>query len=62
MYLDKDSMAVIAGKTLSMGSFNDEEWCISKREWYWLQEIEVAIREAKQSVPDYAGAHADFLS
>ncbi len=62
MYLDKDSMAVIAGKTLSMGSFNDEEWCISKREWYWLQEIEVAIREAKQSGPDYAPAHADPLS
>ena len=48
MYSDKDSMAVIAGKTLSMGTVSDEDWCISKREWYWLQEIEVAIREAKQ--------------
>ena len=54
MYLDKNSMAVIAGKTLSMDSFSDENWCISKREWHWMQEIEVAIREAKQSVPDYA--------
>jgi len=49
MYSNKDSMAVIAGKTLSMGSFNDEEWCISKREWYWLQEIEAAISKAKQT-------------
>ncbi len=47
MYLDKNSMAVIAGKTLSMDSFSDEDWCISKREWNWMQEIEVAIREAK---------------
>ena len=49
MYSNRDSMAVIAGKTLSMGSVSDEEWCISKREWYWLQEIEVAISKAKQA-------------
>ena len=62
MNLDQDSMIGVARKTLNMEITGKEDWCLSWLRWFWLQEIEVAIYEAKQSVPDYAPAHADPLS
>ena len=49
MYVDKDAMIVLAGNAVNMDPTGKEDWCIAWLEWFWEQEIEVAVWEAKQA-------------
>jgi hypothetical protein len=48
MPIDKSFIIDVAEEALDMKSSGKEDWCISWLEWFWQQEIEMAICSIKQ--------------
>lgn len=48
MYVEPDVMVAVAEEALHMKAAGKEEWCIAWLHWFWEQEIEKAISDAKQ--------------
>ena len=48
MYVEPDVMVAVAEEALHMKAAGKEPWCIAWLQWFWEQEIEKAISDAKQ--------------
>jgi len=47
MHIDRSTLLALAEEVLDMDSAGKEDWCIFWLEWFWRQEIEVAICSVK---------------
>jgi len=51
MDLEDHAVIPIVERALAMTAVGRESWCMEWAQWLWSQEIEVAVCEAKQTVP-----------
>jgi len=62
MYVDRKFILALAERVLNMKTAGKEDWCIHWLEWFWQQEIETAIYDAKRRRPRCALAGRGFPS
>ena len=47
MHIDRNTLVILAEEVLDMKSTGKEDWCVFWLEWFWQQEIEMAISSVK---------------